>query len=245
VPPFGGPPKADVYLLADTTGSMVPVLAAVQAGATAIVNDPSLAGFDVAWGVGNYRDFPVPTPNSYAFQPQLSPSSNPATNAADAVLEIGKWTAAEGSDGSEGQLFALQQIATDPAIGWRLLGAPVGVTAGFPVTGRDTLRPKSRAQLPPAPARSRPARPARRPWLLHLVQELPDDEVHELLALARRRGALRTQGRLPGWVGILNEGPDFAERAKQTQVPRRSRKVGRSQAWLAPQTTTQTMTRTD
>jgi len=115
VPPFGGPPKADVYLLADTTGSMTSVLAAVAAGSTAIVNDPSLAAFDVAWGVGNYRDFPVPAPNSYAFQHQLSPT----TNTVDATLAIGTWTAAEGSDGSEGQLFALEQIANDPAIGWR------------------------------------------------------------------------------------------------------------------------------
>src|SRR5439155_3521526 len=113
VPPFGGPPKADVYLLADTTSSMGSVLAAVAAGSTTIVNTP-LPG-DVAWGVGNYRDFPVPTPNSYAFQHQVSPT----TNTAAATGAIGTWTADEGSDGSEGQLFALQQIATDPAIGWR------------------------------------------------------------------------------------------------------------------------------
>ena len=113
--PVGGPPKADVYLLADTTGSMGPVLAAVAAGSTAIVTDPSLAGFDVAWGVGNYRDFPVPTPNSYAFQHQVSPTKNLVT----VTGAIGTWTADEGGDGSEGQLYALQQIATDPAIGWR------------------------------------------------------------------------------------------------------------------------------
>jgi len=32
---------------------------------------------------------------------------------------VNVWTAAEGSDSSEGQLWALQQVATDPAIGWR------------------------------------------------------------------------------------------------------------------------------
>jgi hypothetical protein len=115
LPPFAGPPKADVYLLADTTGSMGEVLAAVAAGSTAIVTDPLLSAFDVAWGVGNYRDFPIPAPNSYAFQHQLSPT----TSAANATLAISTWTANEGSDGSEGQLFALEQIATDPAIGWR------------------------------------------------------------------------------------------------------------------------------
>jgi hypothetical protein len=116
VPPFGGPPKADVYLLADTTLSMVTVLAAVAAGSTAIVNDPSLAGYDIAWGVGNYRDFPIRAGvNSYAFQHQLSPT----TNTVDATLAIGTWTAAEGSDGSEGQFHAMERIASDPAIGWR------------------------------------------------------------------------------------------------------------------------------
>src|SRR5262249_54007282 len=84
VPPFAGPPKADVYLLADTTGSMAAVLDAVRACACAIVNDPSLAAFDVAWGVGNYRDFPVPARNSYAFQHQLSPT----TDAVCACVEI-------------------------------------------------------------------------------------------------------------------------------------------------------------
>jgi hypothetical protein len=67
-------------------------------------------------GVGNYRDFPVAAGvNSYAFQPQLSPTTSLA--AVDAA--IATWTADEGSDIPEGQLYALHQIATDPAIGWR------------------------------------------------------------------------------------------------------------------------------
>jgi hypothetical protein len=116
VPPTGAVPKADVYLLADTTGSMEPILAAVQAGANAILNHPGLVGFDVAWGVGNYRDFPVATGlNSYAFQPQLAPTANHAA----VTAAIGDWAAAEGSDIPEGQLNALQQLATDPGIGWR------------------------------------------------------------------------------------------------------------------------------
>jgi hypothetical protein len=115
VPPFGGPPKADVYLLADTTASMGSVLAAVAAGSTAIVTEPSLSSFDVAWGVGNYRDFPVPGTNSYAFQHQVSPTKD----IVPVIGAIGTWTAAEGGDGSEGQLHALEQIAKDPAIGWR------------------------------------------------------------------------------------------------------------------------------
>ena len=114
--PKGSAPKADVYLLADTTGSMGPVLDAVKAGATGILNHPGLAGYDVAWGVGNYRDFPVGTGlNSYAFSHQLAPT----TNHLSAEAAISAWSANEGSDGSEGQLNALQQLATDAGIGWR------------------------------------------------------------------------------------------------------------------------------
>ena len=115
VPPTGIRPKADVYLLADTTGSMSSVLEAVKAGAAAIVGNPALAGFDVAYGVGNYRDFPVPASSSYAFQHQQAPT----TVLADVQAAIDVWTAAEGGDGPEGQLWALQQVATDPGTGWR------------------------------------------------------------------------------------------------------------------------------
>jgi hypothetical protein len=116
IPKSGAQPRADVYLLADTTGSMGAVLASVAAGASAILNNPALAGFDVAWGVGNYRDFPVDgVRNSYAFAHQVSPTTALAT--ADAAIST--WAAGEGSDGPEGQLHALHRIATDPAIGWR------------------------------------------------------------------------------------------------------------------------------
>ncbi|GAA1973356.1 hypothetical protein [Microbacterium pumilum] len=117
VPKSSAPPKADVYLLADTTGSMGSVLASVAAGASAILNNPALAGFDVAWGVGNYRDFPVDggIHNSFAFAHQVSPTTNLAV--ADAAIST--WVAGEGADGPEGQLFALHQIATDASIGWR------------------------------------------------------------------------------------------------------------------------------
>ncbi len=110
-----GAAKADVYLLADTTGSMGLIIGAVQAGIQAIVNDPAFFGLDVAWGAGNYKDFPVPASSPYAFQHQLVPTPG----AADVTAAVNAWSAADGSDTPEGQLFALQQVATDPAIGWR------------------------------------------------------------------------------------------------------------------------------
>jgi hypothetical protein len=112
VPKSGVKPKADVYLLSDTTGSMLSIIDAVKAGAGTIVGNPALAGFDVAYGVGNYKDFPT---DPYAFQHQLSPT----TTLANVTAAIGVWTADGGSDGSEGQLFALHRLAVDPAIGWR------------------------------------------------------------------------------------------------------------------------------
>lgn len=116
IPVSGARPKADVYLLSDTTGSMSPVIAAVQAGVSTIVGNSALSGFDVAFGVGNYRDFPVGDgANSYAFQHQLAPTTDTAVVAG----AISTWSAAEGGDGSEGQLYALEKLATDPAIGWR------------------------------------------------------------------------------------------------------------------------------
>ncbi|MBI3686457.1 MAG: hypothetical protein HY241_03820 [Actinobacteria bacterium] len=115
VPKSGAAPKADVYLLADTTGSMGPVIDAVKLGITAIVSDPSLAFYDVAWGAGNYKDFPGGEFNPYPFGHQLAPTPG----AAAVTAAVSTWAAFGGLDTPEGQLYALHTIATDPAIGWR------------------------------------------------------------------------------------------------------------------------------
>jgi hypothetical protein len=137
VPPSGAAPKADVYLLADTTGSMSGILDAVKAGASSILNHPGLVGFDVAWGVGNYRDFPVGTGiNSYALQHQLAPT----TVRSDADAAISTWVADEGGDGPEGQLNALQLLATDASIGWRADAKKIVVWFGD-APGHDPICP--------------------------------------------------------------------------------------------------------
>lgn len=115
IPRSGATPKADVYLLSDTTGSMGPVIDAVKAGVSVIVNNPALVGFDVAYGVGNYKDFPIPESSPYAFQHQLAPT----TDLTQIDAAVATWTASGGKDLPEGQLYALHQIAADPAIGWR------------------------------------------------------------------------------------------------------------------------------
>ncbi len=105
--------KADIYLLADTTTSMTPVLDSVKANVAALVDAlVNTPGVDLRVGVGNYRDFPFdPKP----FDHQVSPT----TDAGALVAAINTWIATGGGDGSEGQFYALHQIATDPAIGFR------------------------------------------------------------------------------------------------------------------------------
>jgi len=119
VPAGAAASKADVYLLADTTGSMYDPIDAVQDGASDIVAGlmADLPEVDLAFGVGNYKDFPY---DPYCFDHQLSLTTTVA------VIEaaIDDWNADGGRDGSEGQFFALDQLAgnSDPAggdIGWR------------------------------------------------------------------------------------------------------------------------------
>lgn len=113
-------PEADIYLLADTTGSMggpltdVKVNAAYVAGALFDITD-----VDVHIGIGNYKDFPYDT---YAFDHQLAPLG--VEDEATVTTAIEAWTAYGGWDGSEAQLFALDRLANDAdplggTIGWR------------------------------------------------------------------------------------------------------------------------------
>ena len=114
VPRDTGVSQVDVYFLADTTASMVGILGVVGTSSNSILAALTGLGIDMAFGVGNYKDFPN---DPYAFQHQLSPT----TVAADVTTAINSWSASGGSDGSEGQLFALDQLAEPPGgtIGWR------------------------------------------------------------------------------------------------------------------------------
>jgi hypothetical protein len=108
VPPSAGVKKADVYFLADNTGSMNSFINAVKTGASTILSSlPS--GIDFAVGVGNYQDFPIPL-NPYAFQNQLSPAAVPANNAG-VIAAINGWTAGFGNDTPEGAFYALDRLA--------------------------------------------------------------------------------------------------------------------------------------
>ena len=115
VPKSAGVAKADVYFLADTTGSMEGILAAVHAGANNVLTALNGLGVDLAYGVGNYKDFGSGDP--YCFQHQLNPTATAATVAA----AINTWAHSGGGDLPEGAFFALDRLATPPAgpIGWR------------------------------------------------------------------------------------------------------------------------------
>jgi len=119
IPPDAGVKKADVYFLADNTGSMGSFINAVKSGAATILSSLP-AGIDFAVGVGNYQDFPVP-PNPYAFQHQLSPAAIPANNAA-VTGAINAWAAGAGGDKPEGAFYAFDRLAVAPGTGpinWR------------------------------------------------------------------------------------------------------------------------------
>ena len=77
IPKNAGPAKADVYFLADTTGSMGSILNAVQAGANNVLAALGGLPVDMVFGVGNYKDFASGDP--YCFQHQVSPMNVAST----------------------------------------------------------------------------------------------------------------------------------------------------------------------
>lgn len=109
------PAKPDVYFLADTTGSMFSVIDQVQTDAAAVLADIDSQTTDPRYGAGDYKDFPH---DPYAFRNEAAILATDDDGAA-ALTAIGDWAAGGGADGSEGQLYALDQIA-DP-------GDPTGV----------------------------------------------------------------------------------------------------------------------
>jgi plastocyanin len=106
------PAIPDIYMLADTTGSMGVSVAAAQAGAAAILTDILAIDPDAQFGAGDYKDFPY---DPYCFRHQQAITADTALVSS----AVSAWSASGGSDGPEGQFYALYKIATDPAIGWR------------------------------------------------------------------------------------------------------------------------------
>jgi hypothetical protein len=105
--------KADIYVLIDTTPSMNPVIAEVKENASEIVDSLfHTPGLDIRVGMGTYRDFPF---DAEPFEHLASPTAD-AVELVDTIMGL---QCGGGGDGSEGQFYALQQIATDGALGFR------------------------------------------------------------------------------------------------------------------------------
>lgn len=138
IPAGAAASRADVYFLADTTGSMNDILKAVQAGAVNILTALNGLGLDIVYGVGNYKDFPIGPGNPYCFQHQL----NPTNNTAAVQAAINTWTPFGGNDTAEGQLFALDRLAENPlgTIGWRANSKRIIVWFGD-APGHDPICP--------------------------------------------------------------------------------------------------------
>lgn len=101
------PAVLDVYLLADSTGSMGEYLDAVHLSSEEMFAEISAESAGAQFGVGQYQDFTSEGPCDVTFENQT-----PITADAVAVgAAINDWTAGGGCDTPEGQLYALDRLA--------------------------------------------------------------------------------------------------------------------------------------
>lgn len=105
------PPRPDIFFLADTTGSMGGAIANVRTNAASIMTQVLGAQPDAQFGVGEYKDV------GDAFVYRLDQAIT--ANTAAVQTGINAWSASGGGDTPEGQLFALHELATNPATGFR------------------------------------------------------------------------------------------------------------------------------
>jgi hypothetical protein len=123
-------PTPDIYFLADSTGSMGPVIASVQADAAAILAEVDMNANDPRYGAGDYKDFQSPTQiDPYAFN---NGASIPAVDddGAAALAAIGAWSADGGVDVPEGQFFAFHRLAGHGDANFRTGATPIVVWFG-------------------------------------------------------------------------------------------------------------------
>jgi PEP-CTERM motif len=102
--------QADIFFLADTTGSMGSTIGSVQAAASTILSGTTGLG-NIAWGVGEYKD--VGDVFVYRLDQAIT------TSTAAVTTGLGLWSASGGGDTPEADLFALTQVAGS-STGWRL-----------------------------------------------------------------------------------------------------------------------------
>lgn len=120
LPSKGGVPKIDVYFLADRTSSMSPVLRAVKAGASQILDklteEAERVGADLRVGVGGYTD------TDYAEDRWFVHQVSPTHRKKEIKKGLDDWEVFPGGETyAEGQFYALDRLAQPPggSIGWR------------------------------------------------------------------------------------------------------------------------------
>lgn len=101
------PAVLDVYLLADSTGSMGEYLDAVHLSSEEMLADITAESPGAQFGVGQYQDFTAEGPCDLTFDNQ-TPITADVTVVGDA---INAWTPDGGCDTPESQLYALDQLA--------------------------------------------------------------------------------------------------------------------------------------
>ncbi|HWJ09273.1 MAG TPA: HYR domain-containing protein [Nocardioides sp.] len=116
------PPNPDIVFLADTTTSMNPSIANVQANATGIVSQILAAQPTARFAVADYKD--TDDPSHFLVRQQLTADSS------DVIAGIGAWTPTSGggSDAAEDWIGALGAIPG--AIDFRADGTPIVVMFG-------------------------------------------------------------------------------------------------------------------
>ena len=103
------PPKPDIVLMADTTGSMTASIANVRTNASAILSNIKSAQPDAQFAVAEYKDDEGSSPFAYKLDQQLTSSD------AAVVAGINSWSASGGGDEPEAWIGALGTIPTSVA----------------------------------------------------------------------------------------------------------------------------------
>jgi PEP-CTERM motif len=126
--------KADVMFIVDTTGSMGPAIAEVDAALSSTVASLSAFG-TIATGAAQYKD---KSNAGDAFDYELNQAIT--TNSSLTQSAIGAFSAGGGGDDPEQGLFALTSATTDPATGWEAGAKKIEVIVGD-APSHDTANP--------------------------------------------------------------------------------------------------------
>ena len=98
------PPRPDIVLMADTTGSMAASIANVRSNAGAILSQIQAAQPAAQFAVAEYKDDEPSSPFAYRVDQQLTGTP------ADVVSGIGAWSASGGGDEPEAWIGALGRV---------------------------------------------------------------------------------------------------------------------------------------